>query len=157
MSSDRSRAPTLAGSSISRWKRAATVFGAATLLAPLIPGLLAFLTRSILGWWPTGGGAADLVRLAGTHVLLCFVFGALPAAAFGLVLSVLVWRKVTVSTFVRVAVSALCTLAYCLAVDLVFRGALARVMSADVVIGLTCLTVVTALIVHTLLRWARFI
>jgi hypothetical protein len=52
-----------------RLKGAATVLGAAVLLAPPIAGLLTFMTRLGLGWWSNGDGSTDLVGIAGTHVL----------------------------------------------------------------------------------------
>jgi hypothetical protein len=141
----------------SKWKRAATVLGAAVLLAPPIAGLLTFMTRLGLGWWSNGDGSTDLVGIAGTHVLLSYVFGIVPALATGLILSLVVWRRGTFSAPLAIAVSALCALVYCLAVSIIFRGGLVRVMTLNLALWVIFLAVATALIVRALLRWARFI
>jgi hypothetical protein len=141
----------------SKWTRAATVLGAAVLLAPPIAGLLTFTTRLGLGWWSNGDGSTDLVGIAGTHVVLSYVFGTIPALASGLILGTLVWRRATLSALSVSAVAASSTLAYCLAVAVLFRGELVRVMSAGLAFNLTCLAVATALIVRAMLRWARFV
>jgi hypothetical protein len=140
-----------------RLKGAATVLGAAVLLAPPIAGLLTFMTRLGLGWWSNGDGSTDLVGIAGTHVLLSYVFGSLPAIASGLILSILVWRRGTVSALATSGVSAASALVYCLAVAVVFRGEQVRIMSVDLALPLTCLAVVTALILRAVLKWARFL
>lgn len=157
MRNDQSRGSTPTEASIRGWKRAATVFAAAALFAPPIAGLLALAARFAMGWAPKGDMPSDLIGLAGTHAFLGYVFGALPAAASGLVLSNLVWRRGAITGFTTVTVSAICTLAYCLVADVVFSGALARVLSPELVVILACLTVATSLIVHATLRWARFI
>jgi hypothetical protein len=141
----------------SKWKRAATVLGAAVLLAPPIAGLLTFMARLGLGWWSNGDGSTDLVGIAGTHVVLSYIFGSIPALAAGVILSILVWHRSTFSALSVSAVAASSTLVYCLAVAVLIRGELVRVMSAGLAFNLTCLAVATALIVRAMLRWARFI
>jgi hypothetical protein len=141
----------------SRWTRAATVLGTALLLGPPIAGLLSFTMRLGLGWLPSGDGTTDLFGLAGTHVLLSYLFGSIPALASGLILSILVWHRGKLSARSVTAVAAICTLAYCLAVAVLLRGELVRVMSPGLAFNLTCLAVVTASIVRAMLKWARFI
>ncbi len=72
-------------------------------------------------------------------------------------MSILVWRQKTISALVVSIVTTLSTLAYCPAIAVNFRGERVQIMSFDLVLSLTCLAVVTALIVRALLRWARFI
>lgn len=141
----------------SPWRRTIAVLGAAMFLAPPIAGLLNFATRLGFGWWPTSDGSTDLVGIAGTHVLMSYIFGSIPAFVSGLILSILVWRQKTISALVVSIVTTLSTLAYCLAIAVNFRGERVQIMSFDLVLSLTCLAVVTALIVRALLRWARFI
>jgi hypothetical protein len=90
------------------------------------------------------------------HVLLSYVFGSLPVIASAFIFTVLVWYRRTVSAFATSIVRATSFVAYCV-VGVAFRGELMRVMSVEFALSLTCLAVATALILHVILRWARYI
>jgi hypothetical protein len=142
---------------ISRWKRTATVFGAAVLLAPLIAGLLTFVTRLGLGWWSFGDGSIDIIGIAGTHILMSYAFGAVPACATGVILSIVAWRQGTFTVLAAVAASAVAAVLCCLAIAIIFPVKPMRIMTLDLALWVTCVAVASALIVRALLRWARFI
>jgi hypothetical protein len=142
---------------ISRWKRTATVLGAAVLLAPPIAGLLTFVTRLGLGWWSNDDGSTDLIGLAGTHILMSYVFGSLPACATGVILSIVAWRQGTFTVLAAAAVSAVSAVLYCLAIAIIFPGKPMQIMTLDLALWVTSGAVASALIVRGLIRWARFI
>jgi hypothetical protein len=141
-----------------RWRSAGAVFGAAILLAPPIAGLLVALWQVVHPATALRTAATiDALGLLGTHIIVSYLFGIIPAVLSGLALSLVTWRRGTFSSLVCVTVSALSTLAYCLAIALSLRNSRVLIMTTDRVIGLVCLAVATALIVRAVLRWARFI
>jgi hypothetical protein len=148
----------VSGNNASPVRRAIAVFGTALFVAPAVGGLLIYLWRIGTRFESVfGDESRDAIGLLAAHFAYGYIFGALPAFVAGLILSAVAWRRGTFSALTAVLVSVAAMLFYCLAVSIIFRSALVRVMTQDLAITGVCVAVATALLMRALLRWARFI